>query len=122
MNKFSDLLGKTIIKIDQVNQYGEEIIFHLSDETKAKLYHSQDCCESVRVEEIIGDLADLLNSPLMEAEESIGDNIQENDNLNYGSTTWTFYRLRTAKGSVVLRWKGESNGYYSESVSFEEIK
>jgi hypothetical protein len=83
----------------------------------------------VWLEEVIGDLDDLVGSEILEAEEAT--NRKENpperfksdeeDRDYYGdymveSYTWTFYKLGTMKGHVTLRWYGTSNGYYGESV------
>jgi hypothetical protein len=116
--KISDLLGKTLTGVS--GKVGDdEMKFTLTDGRVFVLYHAQDCCECVDIEDICGDLTDLVGSPLIQAEEST--NSKENPDgakvEDYQeSFTWTFYRLATDKGAVVIRWYGSSNGYYSESV------
>ncbi len=105
--KLEDLIGKTLTKAELV---GDAKIIFITDEGKRyKLYHEQDCCESVTVEDIVGDLIDLVGAPILVAEEATkhGD-----------SVTWTFYKFATRKGYVDIRWYGASNGFYSERVDF----
>lgn len=120
MNSVSELLGTTLIKID--NNQDEELIFTLDTGEQYKMYHRQDCCENVSIEDIIGELDDLIGSPLLMAEEVTSDANPEGVTKGYQeSFTWTFYKFATIKGYVTIRWYGESNGYYSESVDFEKI-
>lgn len=72
------------------------------------------------IEEIVGDLDDLVGSPILAAEES-SNSEDDKPSDDSESWTWTFYRFRTAKGLVVIRWLGESNGYYGEGVDLEEV-
>jgi hypothetical protein len=96
---------------------GKELLFvGAGDVPTFKFYHEQDCCETVRIEDIVGDLNDLVGVPILEAREDTQDG-----GANYESATWTFYNFRTIKGSVTIRWLGESNGYYSETVRCERL-
>ena len=117
VREFEDLLGRILYKVEADS---ETLTMYLSDTNYVVFSHHQDCCESVYIEDICGDLNDLVGSPLVEAEEVSN---YDAEPLYEGeeSYTWTFYRFRTLKGSVSVRWYGSSNGYYSESVSVEVV-
>jgi hypothetical protein len=106
---FSDLKGEIIRKIKVKRNKNK--IFFITDTKKYKMYHEQDCCEDVYIEDICGFLDDLINAEILQAKEEYF----EGDDKE-GSSTYSFYKLRTQKGSVTIRWYGSSNGYYSESA------
>lgn len=114
MTKFEDLVGKTLIDI----QVGTEVItWTTSENVVYKMHHYQACCESVYVEDVCGDVNNIIGSKVLFAYESTKSN-----NEDYKSQTWTFYNISTIKGSLTIRWLGESNGYYSERVDFDQVQ
>jgi hypothetical protein len=115
----SNMIGLTMSSvIGQIG--GDSLRFTSTSGTEFELYHEPDCCESLRIEDIIGDLEDLVGYPLVESEELTSEPEPE---LSYQpeSYTWTFYRFSTVRGTVTIRWLGESNGYYSEGVDFRRL-
>jgi len=116
---FEDLKGMVLTQVDVTY---DEIVLHTADR-KFKLYHPQDCCESVYINDVVGEWSDLIGNPLLVAEESSSDVNPEGVTMEYQEVfEWTFYKFATIKGSVDIRWYGESNGYYSTSVHLEEVK
>lgn len=111
-----DLTGLTMTSVEAFGN--EEIRFLCEDGRRFVLYHEQDCCESVALDDVCGDLSDLVGVPLLLAEEVSNDPPKVERDYEPESETWTFYKFSTVKGDVTLRWYGESNGYYSESVDF----
>ena len=113
------LEGKTLkdIKVKR----NEEIIFTVDDGTKYKMFHDQCCCEHVYIEDICGDIKNLIGSPIVMAEEVSNYDIGKLDKWD-DSYTWTFYKFATIKGYVTIRWYGTSNGWYSEKVDFIELE
>ncbi len=115
----SEFVGKTFVSI---NVRDEFIDFLTDKKEKYQMYHEQDCCETVYVDDICGNIVDLLESPILKAEErTSNDNRKEGQEYYEDSFTWTFYEIATIKGSVTIKWYGESNGYYSEEVSIAKL-
>src|SRR3989344_3845723 len=126
------VLKNKILKDVQVNrshkvngyETGDEIIFISSHNEKWKMFHDVDCCEEVSIEDINGNIQDLIGVPIIIAEKvtSKGNPKEKyRDPLDTWTCTWTFYKLATVKGYVTIRWYGTSTGYYSEEVDFKKI-
>lgn len=121
------LVGKTLTAVEE-EIGGDVILFTTSDGEQYQMWHSQDCCENVNIDDIVGNLSDLVGAPLLIARED--SNVpKEGQIYNAGteyvytdeSFTWTFYNFATVKGYVTIKWYGSSNGYYSEGVDFDRI-
>ncbi len=111
----AQMLGKTFVQVTGAVGDGE-MTFVTAQGERFMFAHSQDCCESVDINDIVGDLQDLCGSPMLQAEEVSGVTPVDFDEGDHESVTWTFYKFGTRKGWVDVRWLGESNGYYSEGV------
>lgn len=107
--KFIDLSDDQI-KI--TTECGKEFLF----------YHDQSCCENVYIYDNIGDLKVLEGQKLLYVDVDASGDIPSD--VTYRPTdcyTWTNITFRTNKDTVISRWIGESNGYYSEAVDFTEL-
>ena len=111
--RIEEMVGKVFTS---VRNEGSELVFQNATESFV-FFHQQDCCESVSIEDVCGDLQDLVGEPLLLAEEVQGETPVDFNEMEHDSVTWTFYKFATRKGYVDVRWLGESNGYYSEGVS-----
>lgn len=114
--QLADLKGKVLIEIRGAEYGSERVTFVCSDGSRYAMYHEQDCCETVTVDEVIGNPDELLGDPIVEAYESWSKIVDAPD-----SGTWTFYRIATASTVLVIRWRGVSNGYYAEGVTFNNV-
>ena len=90
----------------------DALLWKASDGRVFELSHSQDCCESVAIATIEGDIGNLVGVPILSAAETgcLQDRTEDD------SFTITEHTFNTVNGSVYIRWIGKSNGYYSEYV------
>jgi len=110
--RIEDMVGKTFTRVTGGVGDGEMVFENATE--RYVFTHDQDCCETVDINDVVGDLSDLEGVPLLVAEEVSG--ATEPEAEHYESYTYTFYKFATRRGYVDVRWLGESNGYYSEGV------
>ena len=109
-----NFIGKQFFYIDKED---DEIFFYCNDGKIYQMYHEQDSCESVYIEKVEGDINDLINSDILNVEV-----FTKPKKVSYGTSTLTFYKLKTSKGTVTIKWFGNSNGHHSESVDLRTFE
>lgn len=108
------LIGETLSYIDDC---GDQIVLTTVSGRKIRIYHEQECCESVRVEDTEGNWQELIGKVIIDIDEDI-----ESGELGvYEYYTKTNLTFKVDGATVISKWIGESNGYYSESVDFAEL-
>lgn len=119
LSPIEELLGKTL---RAVTRHGDESVdFEAVTGERWRMYYDPDCCATCSIEDIVGDLQDLVGAPIALADESTNSDEPRASEFPDESFTWTFYRFATARGYVTIRWYGSSNGYYSERATFARV-
>lgn len=113
-----ELVGKIFVSYE-ICQYKEYIKFFDIHGNYYIFYHDIQCCEQVYIDDICGDLNDLLFTEILKSEmvssEMSEDDLNKKEAYNdWGE--WYFYKLDTIKGSVTLRWCGISINYSTKVV------
>lgn len=76
-----------------VDEYdGSDALIFRNKDVEFRFCHYQDCCETVMIEEIFGDLSDLVGEQLYFLDESSAEE-ERNERA-----VWTFYKFGTRKG------------------------
>ncbi len=85
-----------------------------------RIRHWQDCCEHVYIHGIDGALYRILGNPILEATHT---EVEGGEPIPQYPDSWTntTIEFRVDGSTLVTRWIGESNGYYGETVKFEEV-
>lgn len=113
--EIDSLVGEVLTHID-TDEENNEIMLTTQSGRIIKIYHRQDCCESVDIAGLDGDWQQLVGKVIIEATHD-----EVESDVEYGSKTDTTLKFRVNDATVISRWIGESNGYYSESVDLEDV-
>ena len=113
------LVGEVLTYID-TDEKNDEIMLTTASGRKIKIYHNQYGSEWVEIVDTEGNWHDLIGKVIIEASEDVK---EQGDPPPEYPDSWTRTELtfRVDGATVISRWIGESNGYYSESVHIEDV-
>ena len=126
--ELSEIVGQEIINIYCIHKNCSssetDSINFVTKKGEYSLTHNQECCESVWLESVDGNLNDAIGDTVISFE--LETNVVKPEPVDeycyvaeYGM--WSFYKLTTSKNMFTIRFMGESNGYYSVCVEFYRI-
>ncbi len=115
--EFSDLVGEVLDAVD-IDREENQILLTTRSGRRFLVYHEQDCCETVAISGQDGNFGKLIGKPIVEARDFAVDTSEEAIDSSQTTTTLVF---RVDDQTVISRWIGDSNGYYSESVDIAEL-
>jgi hypothetical protein len=114
---FDALVGEVLDAVD-IDREKDQILLTTRSGRQFLIHHEQDCCETVEIVGQDGCFLKLVGKPIVEAREIAIDTTKD-DSLGTETTTTLIFRVDDQ--TVISRWVGDSNGYYSESVDISEI-
>ena len=121
-----DLLKGLTVKTIDAFEGGGDIMITTNCGRQFRFTHFQDCCEHVDIYSIDGDLKRLEGFRLVDVQMETVDEPEgwaDSDEAKWAdSYTFTDVVFKTNAQTICVKWFGESNGYYSEGVDFEELK
>jgi len=118
--QLTEIIGKKILGVKGEEGYDELFIYFFEteeyDEGYIRVYHQQDCCDTVEITQIDGQLtlgSEIKDAYVVSSEINIPD--------QYSEGMWTFLHIRTDKDDFCVRFTGD-NGYYSDGITIDYCK
>ena len=119
----SEMVGETVDFVD-VDETKNQIVITTQSGRQFRIYHDQDCCEQVEIVESQdgdGQLVTLIGKKIEGVEVELEEDVDPPPFEDCDSWTRTKISFRTNSETVISRWIGTSNGYYSESITINEL-
>ena len=113
--EFNDLVGETLTHID-IDPENNEILLTTKSDKKIIIKHDQNCCESVKLVYYSPNWKKLIGKVIVDTSENAVSSMN-----GYDSRTDTDLTFSVDDATVITKWVGESNGYYSETVDIHDI-